>query len=127
MEIVTLVVPDFNDSAAELQEMARFLAGVSPDMPWHVTAFHPDYKMRDRGPTPATTLRRAYEIGKEAGLHFVYAGNLPGVVDGAENTYCPGCGQLLVERLGYSVRENRVTAEGRCPQCRRAIPGVWGG
>lgn len=125
VEIVTLVVPQFNDSPEELRQIAKFLASVSPDLPWHVTAFRPEYKMRDRGPTPAETLRRAFEIGKEEGLHFVYAGNLPGQIDSAEDTYCPACKELVVERLGYSVRRSMVTTEGKCPKCQAAIAGVW--
>lgn len=125
VEIVTLVVPQFNDSSQELRQMAKFVASVSPDMPWHVTAFHPQYKMRDRDRTPPAKLRQAYEIGKEEGLHFVYAGNLPGLIDSAENTYCPGCGELLVERLGFTVQHNRVTKEGKCPKCSAAIAGIW--
>jgi pyruvate formate lyase activating enzyme len=125
LEIVTLVVPGFNDSIAELWEMARFLAGVSPDIPWHVTAFHPDYKMSDTGNTPARTLLRAAEIGREAGLHYVYAGNLPGRVDEYETTFCPKCTSALVKRTGYSVHQVSVSSQGTCPQCGTAIAGVW--
>jgi AmmeMemoRadiSam system radical SAM enzyme len=125
LEVVTLVVPGFNDSNEELRDIARFLVSVSPDIPWHVTAFHPDYKMDDRDATSVRSLLRAAEIGAEEGLHFVYAGNLPGMVRSWENTYCPGCRTVLVERLGYRVTQNRIDAEGRCPDCRRQIPGVW--
>jgi len=125
VEVVTLLVPDFNDSDDELRQIAKFLAWVSPDIPWHVTAFHPTYKMTDRPRTPADSLRRAYEIGREAGLHFVYAGNLPGLIDGAENTCCPGCNELLIERLGFRVVQNRVTSAGKCPSCGAALAGVW--
>src|SRR3954463_1497181 len=97
LEIVTLIIPGFNDSSEELQRAAEFLASVSPDIPWHVTAFHQDYRMTDPDDTPASTLLRAAEIGKRAGLRFVYAGNLPGQVEGLENTYCPTCNELLVE------------------------------
>lgn len=124
VEVVTLLVPEWNDSDDELRAIAGFLAGVSRDIPWHVTAFHEDYKMRDRGRTPERTLLRAAEIGKAEGLRFVYAGNLPGRVEGLENTSCPGCGALLVERLGYRILSNRIAA-GACPDCGRAIPGVW--
>jgi pyruvate formate lyase activating enzyme len=124
VEVVTLVVPGFNDSEEELRQAARFLASVSRDIPWHVTAFHPDYKLTDRGGTPPETLMKAAEIGYEEGLHFVYAGNLPGLVGRYENTYCPGCGALLIERYGFYVRQNRLH-EGRCPDCGRAIPGIW--
>lgn len=125
VEVVTLVIPDFNDSADELWETSRFLASVSRDIPWHVTAFHPDYKMTDRGFTPAATLQQAAEIGEEAGLHFVYAGNLPGRVGSLENTYCPTCRQLLVERQGYRISEYHLTAEGKCPKCQASISGIW--
>jgi pyruvate formate lyase activating enzyme len=116
VEVVTLVVPGFNDSSEELRDIARFLASVSPDVPWHVTAFHPDYRMEDREPTSARTLLRAAEIGAAAGLHFVYAGNLPGVVRSGENTYCPGCRGLLVDAQPRPLQPARWTAAARLPQ-----------
>lgn len=125
VEVVTLVVPGFNDSDKEFRDIASFLAGVSRDIPWHVTAFHPDYKMTERGRTPATALMRAAEIGQSEGLHFVYAGNLPGRTGSLENTYCPACKALLIERIGFQVRSNRLGPDGTCPVCRRRIPGVW--
>jgi len=125
LEVVTLVVPGFNDSINELWDTARFLASVSEDIPWHVTAFHSDYKMQDTENTPARSLLRAAEIGGEAGLHYVYAGNLPGRVDDYENTVCPKCKSTLVKRSGYFIRENRITADGTCPQCGTPIAGVW--
>lgn len=124
VEIVTLIIPGFNDSDDELRDIARFLASVSPDIPWHVTAFHPDYKMTAPDPTRVATLLRAAEIGREEGLHFVYAGNLPGHVGNWENTTCPGCHTLLVERVGFRVLKNRIDG-GSCPDCGRRIPGVW--
>jgi pyruvate formate lyase activating enzyme len=124
VEVVTLVVPGFNDSDAELADIARFLVAVSPDIPWHVTAFHKNYKMTEPENTEVGTLLRAAEIGTREGLHFVYAGNIPGGVGPWENTYCPGCRALLVERLGYHVLRNRVE-QGTCPECRRSIPGFW--
>jgi len=124
VEIVTLIVPGLNDSDEELTKIADFLAGVSPDIPWHVTAFHPDYKMTDPGATPPETLIRAYDIGKRAGLHFVYPGNLPGLVGERENTYCPGCGGELITRYGFYVRRN-VIENGCCPTCGAKVPGVW--
>ena len=124
LEIVTLIVPGFNDSETELRGMAGFLAGLSPDIPWHVTAFHPDYKMQDNGWTRADTLLRAYEIGKAAGLHYVYPGNLPGRVGSTENTNCPHCGELLVERVGFAVRGYHLR-NGHCPRCAAVIAGFW--
>jgi pyruvate formate lyase activating enzyme len=124
LEVVTLVVPGFNDSNEELRDIARFLAGVSPDVPWHVTAFHEDYRMEGMGDTGVRTLLRAAEIGREAGLHFVYAGNLPGAVGEWEDTRCPGCRATLVERRGFRVLSHRIE-DGRCPECQRSIPGVW--
>ena len=125
VEVVTLVVPGLNDSDEELRDVARFLVSVSPDLPWHVTAFHPDYRMEDRGRTPVRTLLRAAEIGLEEGLRFVYAGNLPGAVRDLESTRCPGCRATLVERAGFRVLRNRIGPDGLCPDCGRAIPGVW--
>lgn len=125
LEVVTLVVPGFNDSEQELKGMARFLAGVSRDIPWHVTAFHQDYKMPAREATGSETLRRAAAIGREAGLRYVYAGNLSGAVSDLENTYCPECNELLVWRRGFRVLQNRIGADGKCPGCGTAIPGVW--
>jgi pyruvate formate lyase activating enzyme len=124
VEIVTLVVPGFNDSEAELTQIAEFLASVSVDLPWHITAFHQDYKMRDRANTAASTLLRAAETGKRTGLRYVYAGNLPGRVGTYENTYCPSCRTLLIERYGYTILKN-VLKDGACPTCHTLIPGVW--
>ena len=124
VEIVTLVIPGFNDEPAELRDLARFLAGVDRDMPWHVTAFHPDYKMTDRGRTAVKTLLDAYDIGLEAGLRFVYPGNVPGQVGNRENTCCPACGEAVVLRRGFLVLENRMRG-GSCGRCGAAIPGVW--
>ena len=124
VEIVTLVVPGFNDSEAELKDIASFLFSVSPDIPWHVTAFHPDYKMSDRDYTPAKTLIQAAEVGKKIGLHYVYVGNLPGSVDSWENTYCHSCHQLLIKRIGFTILENFLDGNS-CPKCHTRIPGIW--
>jgi pyruvate formate lyase activating enzyme len=124
VEIVTLLIPGFNDSDEELRDIARFLVSVSPDIPWHVTAFHKDYKMTGPDNTSVATLLRAAEMGAAEGLRYVYAGNLPGQVGKWENTYCPGCGDLLIERYGFRVLRNRV-ADGVCPKCARRIPGFW--
>ena len=125
VEVVTLVIPDFNDSNEDLWETSRYLASVSADIPWHVTAFHPMYKRLDSHHTETDTLQRAAEIGQEAGLRYVYAGNLPGRVGSLEDTHCPACGQLLVRRAGFSVLENKLTAQGTCPACGEKIAGVW--
>jgi pyruvate formate lyase activating enzyme len=125
VEIVTLVVPGFNDSNDELWDAARFLVSLSPDIPWHLTAFHKDYKMTDPDNTDVRTLLRAAEIGQEAGLRYVYTGNLPGMTGTYENTFCYNCGELLVARLGYYVRANKLIGTGRCPKCNTAIAGIW--
>lgn len=125
VEVVTLVIPGYNDSNEELWEAARYISSVSPDIPWHVTAFHPDYRMQDTPPTPVDTLVRAAEIGQESGLRYVYAGNLPGRVKSLEDTYCPGCNTRLIARLGYTIGEYKVTAQGTCPKCGVVQPGVW--
>jgi pyruvate formate lyase activating enzyme len=125
LEIVTLLIPGFNDSEKELRGLTEFLASVSPDIPWHVTAFHKDYKMDDPDNTRPRDLLRAVEIGKQAGLHYVYAGNLPGAVGDHEDTKCHNCGETLIRRHGYYVEEYRVTADGGCPSCKSAIPGRW--
>lgn len=124
VEIVTLVVPGFNDSDEELRRIAEFIAGVSPDIPWHVTAFHPDYRMTEPRRTSVEDLDRAWQAGKTAGLRFVYAGNLPGMVGARENTLCPQCGASLIERHGFYVLRNRMDGE-RCPDCHAVIAGVW--
>ena len=125
LEVVTLVVPGFNDSEFELRQIARFLASISRDIPWHVTAFHKDYKLTDAPNTAAKQLIRAAEIGTEEGLRFVYAGNAPGHVGPWENTYCPNCHKKLIDRFGYLVREYNMTPDGKCPSCHTAIPGIW--
>lgn len=124
LEIVTLVVPNFNDSDAELRDVARFLAGISKDIPWHVTAFHADYKMTDRRDTTEGDILRAAEIGKSEGLRYVYAGNRPGRVGEWENTVCPKCETHLIERIGFRIIRNRLE-RGACPNCKTVIPGVW--
>ena len=124
LEIVTLLVPGFNDSTDEIKSAADFIASVSPNIPWHVTAFHQDYKMTGPDNTSVDTLIRAAEIGYEAGLNFVYAGNLPGRVGRYENTFCPGCKAMVVERYGFRIVKNRIT-HGACPDCGREIPGRW--
>jgi pyruvate formate lyase activating enzyme len=125
LEIVTLVVPGFNDSQEELASMAKFIAGISPNIPWHVTAFHQDYKMVSIQNTAPGGLLRAAQAGRDAGLKFVYAGNLPGTVGGWEDTCCPGCHATLIRRRGFRIIENRMGVSGSCPECAASIPGVW--
>jgi pyruvate formate lyase activating enzyme len=127
VEVVTLVIPGFNDDPAELWDAASAIRAISPDIPWHVTGFHPDYRMLDRDSTAPSALLQAAEIGQEAGLKFVYAGNLPGRVGSLENTYCPGCRALLIERSGYQIRVAGLLSDGRCAACGAQIPGVWSG
>lgn len=121
VEVTTLVIPGRNDSEEELRWIAEFLAGISPDIPWHISRFVPAYKAWDLPPTPLATLRRAREIGLSAGLRFVYLGNVPGE---GEDTFCPSCGRVLVRRYGFYVLENSIL-DGHCPRCGAAIPGVW--
>lgn len=124
VEVVTLIIPGFNDSTAELKAMTEFLVSVSPDIPWHVTAFHKDYKMREPDNTAARSLVHAAEIGQRSGLHYVYAGNLPGQVGPYEHTFCPNCGTIVLKRLGYRILEFSLN-DGRCPTCACLIPGCW--
>ena len=123
VEIVTLLISGFNDSPDELTRLTEFIASVSPDIPWHVTAFHADYKMDDTPNTTAGMLQQAAEIGRRAGLHFVYAGNAPGSVGNLEDTRCSSCNETLVARSGYRIRDYRITPNGCCPSCGTAVPG----
>ena len=125
VEIVTLLVPGFNDRGDAVRRTADTIAAISTCIPWHVTAFHADYRMTAPRNTTAEDLVRACETGRAAGLDFVYAGNLPGRVGRWENTWCPRCGEILVERVGYSIRQQRVSPEGACPSCGVQIPGIW--
>lgn len=122
VEVTTLLIPGLNDSDAELRDIAQFLYATGPEIPWHVTAFYPTYKLTDRPPTPVQSLRRAREIGLTEGLRYVYTGNIPG--DAGENTYCPACNQLMIERRGFNIVQNRVQA-GLCSECGGAVDGVW--
>lgn len=125
LEIVTLLIPGFNDSDDELRRLTDFIAGISPDIPWHITAFHGDYKMTDPRDTAPDDLLRAVEIGRQTGLRYIYAGNLPGMVGEWEDTRCPHCNATVIERYGYFIKEYRLTADGRCPKCSTSIPGHW--
>ena len=125
VEVVTLLVPGFNDSEQELTGLTEFVASVSPDIPWHVTAFHQDYRMNDPANTTPAMLERAARIGQQAGLRFVYAGNLPGRVGSLEHTQCAECGHRLIARYGYLIQEYNLTPDGACPQCHTRVPGRW--
>ena len=126
VEVVTLLIPGINDDPAELRELTRFLVSVSPDIPWHVTAFHGDYHMKETRNALASDLIRAAAIGRDAGLRYVYGGNLPGEVGGLEDTRCPSCGATVIARRGYQVLKRAQDAEGRCLACRTPIAGYWG-
>jgi pyruvate formate lyase activating enzyme len=125
LEIVTLLVPGFNDGPDEIERLTSFIASVSPDIPWHVTAFHQDYKMVDHRDTRDDDLLRAADIGRRNGLRFVYAGNRPGQVGDLEDTHCPHCDETVVSRLGYHVRSYMLTPDGACPSCGTRVPGRW--
>jgi pyruvate formate lyase activating enzyme len=123
VEVTTLVVPGMNDTDKELKDIAKFLVQTDPDIPWHVSRYHPDYKYSDRNdPTPPKTLNKACEIGYEAGLRYVYCGNLLGVK--GEHTFCHSCKELLIERYGFNVVQNRMI-DGKCFNCKTKIPGIW--
>jgi len=121
VEVTTLVIPTLNDSAGELKQIAEFIKGVAPDIPWHISQFYPTYQLTQLPRTPVETLHLARDIGIQAGLHYVYEGNVPG--RGNENTYCHSCGKLLIERWGYSIKKNTVE-DGRCPSCKSSVAGV---
>jgi pyruvate formate lyase activating enzyme len=121
-EVTTLVIPGVNDGAAELEGIAEFIRSVGAEIPWHLSRFFPAYQMLDRPPTPLETLRRARQIGLDAGLKYVYLGNVPDD-EAAENTHCACCGALLIERRGYTIHRNRVVA-GCCPDCGTRVDGV---
>jgi pyruvate formate lyase activating enzyme len=122
LEVTTLLVPGQNDSEDELEDLAGFLAGLDPGIPWHISRFHPTYKLTNIRATPPETIRRARDIGYEAGLQYVYTGNLPG--DSGEKTFCHQCGETLIDRYGFSVLAIEIE-KGRCPKCSAGIPGVW--
>jgi len=122
VEVTTLVIPGWNDTDSELKEIARFIKGIDPEMPWHVTRFHPTFKMTDRGATPSSTLQRARQIGIAEGLKYVFVGNIPG--EDGENTICPQCGEKVVERMGFSIMSQNL-ANGKCGNCGHSIAGVF--
>ncbi|EFK08628.1 conserved hypothetical protein [delta proteobacterium NaphS2] len=121
VEVTTLVIPGQNDSDGELQHIARFIAGVSPEIPWHISRFHQSYQYGDTIPTPPETLRKAYRLGKEAGLQFVYVGNMPGE---EKDTLCPACSHPLIERDSFFAPKSSVS-NSRCPKCGSVVPGVF--
>lgn len=122
IELTTLIIPGLNDNEQELQQLAAFIVdNLGADTPWHVSRFSPTYKLTDRPRTPIETLRKAREIGRAAGLHYVYEGNIPGA--GGENTYCPSCATLLIERYGFTIGANRIR-NGCCPDCATVIAGI---
>ncbi|MEO7158505.1 MAG: AmmeMemoRadiSam system radical SAM enzyme [Vicinamibacterales bacterium] len=126
LEIVTLLIPGFNSSDDELDRLTSFIASVSPDIPWHVTAFHKDYRMNDPENTTPEMLMHAASIASRNGLRYVYAGNIPGRVGDLEHTRCHHCRAMLVERYGYFIQSYRLTPDGSCPECGTPIPGRWG-
>ncbi|MDP2940765.1 MAG: AmmeMemoRadiSam system radical SAM enzyme [Candidatus Omnitrophota bacterium] len=122
VEVTTLVIPGKNDSLEELGAIAGFIAGVNKRIPWHVSAFHPDYKFSGYKATPAGTIRQALELGRQAGLTYIYAGNVPGM---GHDTACPGCGKALIKREGFSISEYNIK-DGKCVSCAAEIPGIFG-
>jgi len=123
VEVTTLVVPGMNDSEEELKGIAEFIASVGVEIPWHISRFHPTYKVTNQPRTPVETLETAYRLGKEAGLRYVYMGNVD--TDRGENTYCYKCKELLIERVGFGVSENRISEDSKCLKCKSLIDGKY--
>ena len=122
LEVTTLVIPELNDSDEELKQIADFIGQeLGSHVPWHISRFRPDFEMTDKYPTPTSTLERAYDFGKKAGLHYIYIGNLPG--SGRESTYCHECGQLLIERIGYQIGQYKLL-NSCCPGCGAKVAGA---
>jgi pyruvate formate lyase activating enzyme len=123
VEVTTLLIPGWNDGIDELRRLADFLCQtLGPETPWHVSRFHPAYRLLDALPTPAASLVQACRAGKEAGLRYVYMGNVPGL--GGEDTFCHNCQELLVQRTGFTVRKNTLV-KGACPACGTLAHGIW--
>jgi len=123
VEITTLLIPGINDSKEEIKDIAEYISTeLGKETPWHISRFHPDYKLMDTPPTAPKAVREARDIGISAGLRYVYAGNLPG--DSGENTYCPNCSELLVEREAYNILKNKIIKDA-CPKCKTKIDGIW--
>jgi pyruvate formate lyase activating enzyme len=121
IEITTLIIPTHNDSTPELEQIASFIKDLGTDIPWHITAFHPTYRLTDQAPTQVSALMQARDIGIRAGLRYVYVGNVPG--ERGENTYCYNCGELLIERYGFKIITNSIS-DAQCPKCQVKIDGV---
>lgn len=124
VEVVTLLVPFFNDDLAEIRSIVQHLTAISVDIPWHVNAFYPNYKMQDRSATSVQLLSLAASAAYAQGLKYVYVGNAPGLVPGFERTYCPQCKTPVIERYGYDTIKSKLIS-GACPHCRTPIPGIW--
>jgi pyruvate formate lyase activating enzyme len=122
VEITTLAIPTMNDSNQEIEEIAQFIVSLGSEVPWHISAFYPTYKMLNLSRTPSSTIHRAREIGMKAGLKYVYCGNIPG--EEGEDTFCPQCGQKVIERIGFQVTINNVV-NGTCRHCQGKIDGIW--
>ena len=121
IEITTLIIPTYNDSSHELEQIAAFIKNLGEEIPWHITAYHPTYRLADQSRTPVTSLLQARDIGLRAGLRYVYTGNVPG--EPGENTYCYTCGELLIERRGFFVINNKIK-NGKCYKCQSNIKGI---
>lgn len=122
VEVTTLLIPELNDSEKELNQIADFINNCDPCIPWHISRFYPTYKMTERPPTSVNSIQKARKIGLKAGLSYVYTGNIPG--DEGENTFCPSCGILLINRIGFNVSDI-IIRNGKCPECGAEISGVW--
>ncbi|HBF42227.1 MAG TPA: AmmeMemoRadiSam system radical SAM enzyme [Desulfobacteraceae bacterium] len=122
LEVTTLLIPGLNDSKKELRDIAEFLAGLDPNIPWHISRFHPTYRLTNIESTPPEGIQEARDLGYEAGLKYVYTGNLPG--DKGEKTFCHQCGKLLIDRFGFNVIHNKIE-KNCCPKCGAKIPGLW--
>ncbi len=122
VEVTTLIIPSYNDSEESLNGIAEFIKSVDPAIPWHVTQFYPTYRLLDQSRTPIKTLRWAREMALKKGLKYVYEGNVPG--EGGENTYCPKCGELLIERFGFHIKQNKIK-DSCCVKCMTEIDGAW--
>jgi pyruvate formate lyase activating enzyme len=121
IEITTLIIPGYSDDENQLKDIAQFIKNVGEDIPWHITAFYPAFKLQDVSPTPVEALRKTREIGLKTGLRYVYEGNVPG--EGGENTYCYNCGELLIKRYGFEIIKKRLI-DGRCPKCKTRMDGI---